>query len=175
MAINLNSRDKLALIIAGAVIILFAVFHFSLFPLIDRHKILKRQIPAAEINLEKMIFLNKEYTQIKSETNLSDHQHFQNGEFNLFSVLEQYAGEAGLKRHIAYMKPSFAEQTGTSLKLNMVEIKFETITMTELIKFLYRIETSEKKIHINRMSINKTSKPEGFINVVIQAETPVEH
>ncbi|MFO8083448.1 MAG: type II secretion system protein GspM [Desulfobacterales bacterium] len=174
MTPNLNTRDKRALMIAGAAIAIFVIIQFILFPLNERHQVLKRQILAAEDDLEKMAFLKTQYDRVNGQYSLSGNKVFQNKDFNLFSVLEQYAGESGVKRHIAYMKPSFTEQKGTLLKLTIVEMKLETVTIDQLLQFLYRVETSATRININRMSITKTSKPEGFINAVLQVETLVE-
>jgi general secretion pathway protein M len=174
MTPKLNTRDKRALIIAGAAIAIFVIIQFILFPLNERHQVLKRQILTAEDDLEKMTFLKSQYDLVKGQYGLSGNKVFQNKDFNLFSVLEQHAGDSGVKRHIAYMKPSITEQKGTLLKLTIVEMKLETVTMDQLLQFLYRVETSANRININRMSITKTSKPEGFINAVLQVETLVE-
>lgn len=172
---KLKSRDKRALIIALAAIGLFVIIQFVFSPLMDRRNLLKRQISIAENQLGEMHLLQQQFSHVKAANHLPDNQVLQKKDFNLFSVLEQHAGEVGLKRHIAYMNPSTREQKGTPLKLSMVEMKLEKLTVVQLLQLLYRVETFESRVYISRLSINKTSNPEGFIDAVLQAETLVEH
>jgi hypothetical protein len=174
MTPKLKYRDKRALIIALAAIGLFVIIQFVFSPLMERRNVLKRQISIAENQLGEMHLLQQQFSLAKAAKSLPDNRVLQKKDFNLFSVLEQHAGESGLKGHIAYMKPSTREQKGSTLKLSMVEMKLETLTIVQLLQLLYRVETFESRVNINRLSINKTSKPEGFIDVVIQAETLVE-
>ena len=68
------------------------------------------------------------------------------------------------------MKPSTSVQKGSLYKISQVEMKLQSLTLEQLTTYLHMIETSKNMVYIKRLSILKTSKPEGFIDAVIQVE-----
>ena len=92
--------------------------------------------------------------------------------FTLFSFLDGLAGKTQLKGNIDYMKPSTKEPKGSPHKVSVVEMKLVGINMAQLMSYLYRIETSANLVEIKRLAITKTDKKAGFINAVLQVETP---
>ena len=75
----------------------------------------------------------------------------------------------GIKDNVTRMKPS-TSAVG-DVKMATVEVKIDTITMNQLSQYLYRVEYSGNNLFVKRMSISETSKPEGYIDVVLQVET----
>ncbi len=174
MVHKISTREKQALTAAGAAIVIFIVVQFILFPLAEKQNILKRQVSAAENDIETMTALRAQYTRIQSKSGLSENGLLHNRDFNLFSVLEQCARESGVKQNIAYMKPSSMAQKDKLFNLAMVEMKLESLTLGQLLQFLYQIENAENRIAVNRMALTKTSTPESFINAVLQINALVE-
>ncbi len=170
---NLQSREKKALVSMFAALSLFAAVQFVLFPLLDRRETLERQISAAERNLGEMEILRARYYDLLEKSTAGD-KVAHGKDFSLFSLMEEIADRSGIKDNITYIKPSTSERKGTSYKTAIVEIRLETIAMNQLILFLYNVEASETKANVGRMSISKTSNPEGFVNAVIQVETLLE-
>jgi len=84
--------------------------------------------------------------------------------------LDQLAGEAGIKDHIAYMKPSKSRPKNSPYNLSMVELKLQGISIKQLTPYLYMVETSKNMVFIRRISITKTGK-EGMIDAILQVET----
>ena len=70
------------------------------------------------------------------------------------------------------MKPSTKEPKGSPHKVSVVELNLVGINLEQLVAYLYRIETSANLVEIKRLSITKTDKKAGFINAVLQVETP---
>ncbi|MFQ5484261.1 MAG: hypothetical protein ACE5DO_02895, partial [Desulfobacterales bacterium] len=84
---------------------------------------------------------------------------------------ERLAGEAGIKDRIAYMKPSISTSTNNRYKTSTVEMKFESISLVELITYLYKTESSNNLVHIKRISVSKTGTEDGFLKVILYVET----
>jgi type II secretory pathway component PulM len=174
MAVELRKRDRNALMVAAAALVLFAAVQFLVFPMFDRRDVLKRRVEAAEKQLEEMALLRAEYLAISARSAESSQKSVHGKDFSLFSLMENYAGSSGIKDSIAYIKPSTVEKKGAAYKVARVEMKLEKIALNQLVSFLYQVETSDSGVNISRMSVSKTSKPEGLLDAVIQAETLVE-
>ncbi len=174
MAVELRKRDRNALAVAAAALVLFAVLQFLIFPMFDKRDVLKRSVEAAEKELEEMPLLRAEYLAKTASAEESSEKSVHGKDFSLFSIMEKYAGASGIKDSIAYIKPSTVERKDATYKVAMVEMKLEKIALDQLVSFLYQVETSDSEVTISRLSVSRTSKSEGFLDAVIQAETLVE-
>ncbi len=173
IASHLKKREKIALVAMAAALSLFAAVQFVVFPLLDRREILERQVSAAERSLGEMEILRARYNDLV-EKSKSGEKIAHGKDFSLFSLMEEIADRSGIKENVAYIKPSTAEKKETSYKVAMVEMRLDTIASNQLLLFLYNVEAFDTKVSVSRMSVSKTSSPEGFVNAVIQVETLVE-
>lgn len=172
MAIKLSKREKYSIYLIVGFICLFVFFQFILFPFIDERNLLKRTIKVKTKILKEMIVLKSEYDMIKKKSGLSKNLIAKRKKgFTLFSFLDKNTGEAGIKDHISYMKPSSSVQKNSKYKISLVEMKLQAITLEQLTTYLYKIETSKNNVFIKRISITKTGKQEQFINAVLHVET----
>jgi len=169
---KLTRREKNSLLAASGVLLLFVLMQFIVLPAFNKRERLGRSLLAKTEILEKMIALKSEHNAIMQRSDLSK-SHFKNREkgFTLFSFLDRLSGNAGIKNHITYMKPSTAVQKNSPYKISQVEMKLQSITLQQLTAYLHMIETSKNTVNIKRLSISKTKKQEGYINAVLQVET----
>jgi len=122
--------------------------------------------------LAQMHDLKAEYVAIRGQANAAKRSLARRPKnFSLFSFLDRLVGEIGIKKNISYMKPSTSMQKDTNFKITTVELKIKAITMEQLTRYLHRVENSNNSLHIRRISISETGKPEGFIDVVMKVET----
>jgi general secretion pathway protein M len=171
---QLNAREKIALGGGAAAVVVFILFQFVIFPVVDRQEVLQRSIAGKEAALEEMRHLSAEAAALKQEQNHSSQRMGRRPRgFTLFSFLDGLAGNTQLKGNIDYMKPSTTEPKGSPYKVSVVEMKLVGINMAQLVSYLYRIETSANLVQIKRLAITKTDKKTGFINAVLQVETPL--
>jgi general secretion pathway protein M len=91
--------------------------------------------------------------------------------FTLFSFLDRLAGQIGVKDRVSYMKPSKIDQKDNPYTLSRVEMKLEGVSLEQLTRYIYGIETSENIISIQKMSITKKDQEQGLLSVVLQVET----
>ena len=172
MKTKLNKREKYAIGAAAAFICLFIFIQFVLFPMIDKRDRLRRMIAVKTKTIEDMLALKSEYVTVVTHINFSKNRltKRQKG-FTLFSFLDELAGKSGIKNKIKYMKPSSTSQKDGSIKLSLVEMKLEAVTLKQLTTYLYRVETSENTVFVKRIAISKADKPPGSINAVLRVET----
>ncbi len=172
MARKLTRREKYSIYAAAGIICLFVVIQFIVFPTVDKREQQERALQVKTKILEEMVALKSEYDAIKKNTDLSK-VHFARREkgFTLFSFLDKLTGEAGIKDHITYMKPSTSVRKNSPYKISKVEMKLQGLTLQQLTSYLHMVETSKNIVRIKKLSISKTGKQEGFIDAVLQVET----
>jgi general secretion pathway protein M len=91
--------------------------------------------------------------------------------FALFSFLDKLAGSAGVKKNIAYMKPSTSKLKDRPFVVSSVEMKLQNVNLKQVAQYLYSIETSQNNLVIKKLAILKSGKQQGYINAVFQVET----
>ena len=168
---QLGKREKLFLGLAAFAVAAFCLLQFIVFPMVEDRKRLRRGILAKETGLREMVRLSGEYAALerRSHTAENDIKGRAPG-FTLFSFLEKAAGEAGVKRHIKYMKPSSSRGEGR-LKEAMVEMKLDKISLKRLMDYLYLIELSKKAISVKRCAVTENQGKPGALDVVLQVVT----
>lgn len=170
--VTITRRERLALMIAGGVIAAFLLVQLAVIPVVEKHRLLNRQLDAQQRSLQEMIALQAEYLQLKGRTEAARAELSRRRPgFTLFSFLDSLAGQTGLKDRIAYMKPSSTTQEGLPYKISLVETKLQGITMKQLTGYLYRVENSENSVRIRRLSISREGNQQGTIDAVLLVET----
>jgi len=171
MTIKLAKREKYFVTTATCLIAVFFLFQFLIFPFLEKRERLSKGIKTREEGLREIAALSAEYQEYKNYSESMKTALVKRKEgFTLFSFLENAAGEAQVKEHINYMKPSSTKGTGPYEEL-MVEMKLENITIDQLINYLYRIEDPVELIFIKRISISDSKKEEGYLDSVLQVMT----
>jgi general secretion pathway protein M len=169
---KLTRREKYSLFVAAGAICLVIVLQGLVLPALDKRERLVRILGSKAKILEEMIALKSEYHAIVQETEISKALLTKREKgFTLFSFLDRLTGNAGIKDHVNYMKPSTTVQKNSPYKISMVEMKIQDITLGQLIAYLHMVETSKNGVAVTRLSISTTSKPKGFIDALLQVET----
>jgi len=170
--LNLQPRERLAVTIAGAVILVFLLFQLVIFPTIDRRDRLKNIIKSNALALQEIKTLQVEYEALTRNTrNMGGRLTRRPKNFTLFSFIDKLSGKTGIKNNIEYMKPSTANLKNSSYTLSMVEMKISALTMDQLTTFLHGVEDDETMVWIKRIAIQKAEKNVGLINTTLQVET----
>ena len=168
---KLNKRERYAIMIGVGVAGIFLIVQFIIEPIFSKTEQKKQNLQTKSVMLEQMRQLQAEYNGLTQKANLSKSR-FRNRQkgFTLYAFLNRLAGEAGIKDRITNMKPTKKVQKGSPYKLSRVEMKLDAITLEQLTKYLYRVETSNNMVDINKISISKKDKKQGLITAVLQVE-----
>ncbi len=168
---KLGRRERQLVILAVCSVVVFFLFQFLFFPFLEKRQDLKRGIRSKEKALEEVVALGAKYRSYKSGSRgLQNILVRRAAGFTLFSFLEKAAGEALVKGHIKYMRPSTLKGTGP-YKESMVEMKLEGISLEQLVDYLYRIESPLKVVGIKRISIKENKRDSGYLDAILQVVT----
>jgi len=172
MNINLNRREKLAVYGGGLVVVIFIVSQLIITPLFEKRDALHEKLTAKRRTLSEMRQLERDYQDLQSDITASMSQFEQRpNNFTLFSFLDQLAGETGIKKHVSYMKPSTTINEKTGVGLSRVEMELRGISLKDLTRYLYEVETSENMVIVKRLSISRKGGEKAMIDAVMQVET----
>lgn len=150
---------------------LFLLLYFVVFPFFSSRAKLRRSIQINQERLKEVTRLSAEYQAL--QRNSGGIQKALAGRekgLTLFSLLENLAGQAGVKDRIKYMKPSRSQGKG-QYKISSVEMQLEGITMRQMFDYLYRIEAPKNIVRIKRISIKKHKEKSGYVDATLQVLT----
>lgn len=169
---QLNPREKLVIAMGLATLAVILFIYGCVLPLIESRERSAQQVAAMGRDLQEMRAYRNEYKQLQAE-NLRTAAILKKrpADFSLFSYLDQLAGNTGIKTKIIYMKPSTVKDTEEKNNRSRVEIKLDEVTLEQISRFLYRVETSPHLISVPRLSIKQKQKESGFLEAVLQVET----
>ncbi len=171
---QLNAREKLFIGAGSTALVVMLFIYAGVLPLMDRRERSAQRIVALERELMEMQTYRAEYNQLQVETRRTANiLKKRPADFSLFSFLDQLAGNTGIKSKIIYMKPSNVTDQDNKSNRSRVEIKLDEVTLDQIGRFLYRIETSPHLISVPRLSIKQKQQEGGFLETVLQVETPV--
>jgi general secretion pathway protein M len=171
MTMKLARREKYFVTGAAVFIGAFLFLQLLVFPLSDRMKRLKRGVEVKENAVTEIKRLSSEYQEYRrGSQGLRQALDSRKGDFTLFSFLETAAGDAGVKSYIKYMKPSTASGPGP-YKESLVEMKLESISLSQLVDYLHKIEEPENLVKVKRISIKETKGKSGYLDTILQVMT----
>ena len=167
----LGRREKLLVWLSICSVAIFFLLQFLVFPVLEKKDFFERGVKIKEAGLREILKLREDYDTYKKDTHgMQDILRQRKRGFTLFTFLEKAAGEAGVKSHIKYMKPSPSKGTG-AFKESMVEMKLEGITLQQLVDYLYLVQSPENAVTVKRLSITESKEASGYLNAILQVLT----
>jgi general secretion pathway protein M len=149
---NMQSRERLFLGGAGAMLVLFLIFKFAIDPLFKHSADFDRQIVTARRQLAELRAMQQEYQRQKAVVDSINSQLKRQQNFAIFSRLEEFAGQTGIRNKILYMKPTVSTPSEVYNE-ESVEVKMEGVTLEQLVRYLHQIENSPQLLKIKRLEI----------------------
>ena len=149
---NLQSRERLFIGGAGAALVLFLIFKLTIDPLFKYSAELDRQIVTARRQLAELRTMQQEYQRQKSVVDSINSQLKRQQNVAIFSRLEEFAGQTGIRNKILYMKPTVSTPSEVYNE-ESVEVKMEGVTLEQLVRYLHQIENSPQLLKIKRLEI----------------------
>ena len=171
MAIRLNTRERWAVGTGAVVVLGFLLYQLLVLPMHSHQERLRRAVAVKSDILSQMSVLGAEYLHLRQASLSTKANLARRGpDFSLFAFVDQLAGESNVKERIAYMKPSSISRDDGRMRVSLVEMKLQEVTLAQLAAFLHRIETSTHSLLVPRLSISRAGQQSGFINVVLRVE-----
>ena len=168
---KLAQREKNFIAAAACIVVAALLFQLVVSPVIDNRRRMRRGIEAKREALRTIATLSGEYTRFQEDA-LGTKQRLAGRQknFTLFSYLEKAAGEAAVKKHIKYMKPSASTVRGP-FKESLVEMKLEKVTLQQLTGYLQKVESPQDIVSIRRISVQSGKGEDGYLDAVLQVLT----
>lgn len=154
---------------AGAVLLGLIVF-FQVFarPAISRVGTLKRVLSDKRELLSELRAKSEQYKTISRKLEkIRLEMERQPEERKILSFVERIQKDSGLMQKVVYMKPSTMVVNDIYERIT-IEIKLQSITLDQLIRFLLKIESSELTIGIRSLEIKRGVRDSGLLDTTVQ-------
>ena len=165
---NLTQREK-QFIAAGAVLLgLIVIFQLFARPAISRVSTLRRVVSDKRQLLSELRAKSEQYKTISRKLEkIRLEMGRQPEERKILSFVERIQKESGLMKKVVYMKPSTMVVNDVYEQIT-IEIKLQSITLDQLIRFLLKIESSELTLGIRSLEIKRGVRESGLLDTTIQ-------
>lgn len=171
---QLSAREQIILAVGGLFIAGVIVYQVIVSPYLDARSRLLNSIERKKEELAQIRQLKQDYSDLRiEEGGIKANLAKRSPGFTLFAFLDQQAERAKVKQQIKYMKPSVISGDD-SLDESVVEMKLEEVTLEQLVEFLRLTESDVNVVSIRRMSIQTSSREQGYLDVILQIVTLVE-
>ena len=168
---RLEKREKLVLFSGVIFVIAFIVFQSMIIPYLDARETMIRSLKKNETELVDIQLLRKEYLELKSrQGDIEKRLANRASGFSLFSFIEEQAAATRVKDQVTYMKPS-SNEIDEGFNESIVEMKVEQVSLEQLVSFLRRVESEEKIVSVQRISIQESGQDDGLLDTVINIKT----
>jgi len=168
--IRLAKRERF-LLAGGVTILLFLIFSQLLSSGHKRMKTLERVNRKLEKDLEEMYRLQNRYFILEERLKSFDERMVTRPpDFTLFSHLDNLASQTGIKERMDYLKPE-ERLVSEKYRRSLVRVKLRAVTLEQLTRYLYSIESSLYSLEVRRLHIASQYTKQGLLNVTFEVST----
>lgn len=169
---KLSQRDKRALLAGLSVLGVAMLVFLWLLPSLEKIRRLDRAIATEAKRLEQVRELHKAVTELGDrEAKLQEQIRRRSTEsFSVASVVESLARDAGVMDQVQYLKPEQGKLSD-QFREGLVSLKISEITPTQLVDFLYRLESSERILRVRNLQLRPSPKDSGKLDATLTVFT----
>ena len=167
--ISLSRREKLLLKALGALVALLALVFLVIMPFIEYRGRSETATRKYSSDIQKLEALYEEYREIKQrKSRYASLLSMKND--NVTTLVEQWAANSGVSRNIAY-----ASRTQSTIQNRYVrittDIKFESVPIQNLLRFIYEVENSNRLININYFRVYQGLKGADTYDAIMKIDS----
>ena len=170
------SEREIVILCLAAVIILTAGLYLLVFePLAGEQERLEKVTARLETDLAEMESLAAEYKAAAAgQADIEKRVSSRGADFSPFSYLEGLAGDSGLSGRIESMTPvaSAAVIEDGRPAMSEVDMRLSGIGLMELVRFLHRLESSDKVFFVVNMNIRPRYLTPDLLDVNLRLASP---
>ncbi|MDX1762830.1 MAG: type II secretion system protein GspM [bacterium] len=172
---GLSIRDQRLLFFTFVGLSLLFFYLAILEPMLNNKSLLDRKLALKRADLTEMVRLRSSVAQDRGGMDRIKSIVSQRGkDFSVFAYLEQLASKAEMKNRIVSIKPQRETPVG-QFRESLVSVKLDGISMEELTRYLYQIETSEDLLYVKNLQIKKVSAGKGVgMDVTLSVGTLIQ-
>jgi type II secretory pathway component PulM len=158
---NLSRRERLVIVIAGAVLGVFVLTAGVVSPVVEYRARLADSVKSKEAQLKRVSELSSRIRAAQASGGASA---VQQADFTLFGFLEELAAKVRVNDRIEYMKP-ISDSSGSAREA--VEVRIRSVFQDDLVSLLYDIEHSPYALKIRRLNVRRVER-DGTLDVTFQ-------
>jgi len=170
LKINLSQRDQRVLIAAGAFFVLLFLY-LGVDSVLQGYDKLEGRIATKRGEIEKITLLREQY--MEAHKQLADIKakldRMEKG-FSVLSFIEDLANKQNIRENIGSVKPKRIP-LNDNYDENIVELKMNNVSLSELVDFIYKIENSGHLLKVKRLRIKTRYDNRDLLNVTMQVTT----
>ena len=168
----LSAREKYLVVAGVGLVALVVAAQVFLKPAARRLETLRRVIPQKEADLAQLRAGRAEYLALKSDIQgMRETVGRQEDDFRILSFLEQAQNECGLRRNVAYMKPSTVAAADGTYVETRVEVKLQEVNLQQITRFLLRIESDDSVIGVKSLRIVTAPRKPTLLDAEMEVAT----
>lgn len=154
---KLSKREQVLIGVGLCLALILGLSELVFRPLWTRHSELIRKIERTERDLSQIQALFTRFRKFDSLLADIERRLIQKGDkFSLFSFLEESARKAGVKDRLVAMTPSQSSTVEGYQKLE-IAIRFEDLTMEQMVKFLKEVENAPRFIRVDQLRVDRST------------------
>ncbi|HKK01515.1 MAG TPA: type II secretion system protein GspM [Desulfuromonadales bacterium] len=166
MISQLSQRDRVALIVGGAVVLIVLIIFGGILPFQDALSRLDTKIAARERQLRQVETLRSQFLAVQRQLRDADRRLDASRSFSLFSFIEGITSQVASKENLVYMRPQPASSQD-GYQENSVEIKLEKIRLDQLVRLLYDIQNADAYLQVKNMRVKTRFDDRTLLDVVL--------
>ncbi|MFH1371099.1 MAG: hypothetical protein ABII09_07435 [Planctomycetota bacterium] len=164
---KIPARTKRMLLIATAVVATAAFYAFAIKPAAERTNTLLRILPEKQQALQQLQVKSRQYLALHARLAGID---LQANESETLTVLDTITTQSGTTSNVAYMKKQ-SLPLDSKYNQTVAELRFENITLNQLVDFLFKARSSTTPLQIKSLYIEKSRTNQNLLNCVLQIST----
>lgn len=166
--IHLTRKEKLLVVALTSCVAGWALFAFTVKPAVARIKTLDRVIPQKQAELQQLRAKSKEYCKLcDKQDEVRAKISSQKETFELLPFLESLIQECGLTKKVVTMKQQVL-QLEPNFYETVVEIKLESLTLAQLVNFLWKVESSNALARTKSLYIKNNLTNKNLLDSVVE-------
>lgn len=169
--IRLTRREKFGVIALATFTAAWLLFAYAVKPAMGRLKTLARVMPEKQRELRALRATADEYTALRNRLrDLSTRAAQKKGAIELLPFLESLTRQCRLAKKVAAIKQQVS-QPEPNCRQTIVEVKLENLTLTELVDFLWKVESSKALASTKSLYIKKDPTDTTLLDSMVEIHT----
>jgi hypothetical protein len=165
---RITRREKLLVFALVIFAVVWSLFVFMAKPAIERVETLNRVIPEKQNELEILRAKTEEYVALRNGlVDLHTKIASQEKTFELLPFLESLIRKGGLTKKVAKMKQQVSQLEPNHSK-TIVEIELQNLTLSQLVNFLWQVESSKVLATTQNLYIKKNLANPDMLDSLIE-------
>ncbi|MDD5557846.1 MAG: type II secretion system protein GspM [bacterium] len=168
---KISPRERRLVALAGAGILLFALYEFALTPLLEWHDRLGREIPKLREDLRTARRVQRRYGRLDGEVReIQERLDRRAREFNPHDFLSTLARREGILQNLEDIKVD-SSQVDERYREEIASVKLRKVSLGRLVSYLYGIENSGHLLTVKELQIKPDGADSLLMDVSFDAST----